>query len=251
VCFFAASLAGPAHPKSAPPKAELHIWAGASSNGGAGLRGVEVSAWLRDDLRVWAVYDDSPNIDDPTLQQRGEETDGYFAGVMHQFHANWQGVLEAGYRHQPGGQHQNIYTAEILHVSGGDVTRLGLQINPHSAGFTEEFAIASHRMSLAPGWWVEPTAIYGRLGRFDDDEWRGIVRLEYRGETWSALAGAGGGAIDSAFRADSGGVFVAEARVSAKVFAPHEVHLAVRHEELPRFESTLVMVGFTVRLSGD
>jgi hypothetical protein len=236
---------------SSPIRGEVSVWAGASSSGGAGLRAVEASAWLADDWRVWAVYDDSLNIDDPSLRRQGDETEGYFAGVMHQFHANWQGVVEAGYRHQPGGRHQNIYTAEILHLDDGDVTRLGLQINPHSAGFTEEFVIASHRMRVAPGWSVEPTAIYGRLGRFEDEEWRGILRVEYRGEGWGALAGIGGGAIDSVFRDDSGGVFVADARLSVKVLGDHEVHVALRHEELPRFENTLVMVGVTVRFAAD
>jgi len=232
-------------------RAELHVWAGASANGGAGLRSVEASAWLEDDLRIWAVYDDSLNIDDPSLQRQGEQTQGYFAGVMHQFHANWQGVLEVGYRHQPGGNHQNIFSAEILHVADDDVTRLGVQINPHSAGFADEIVVASHRMRVAPGWWVEPTAIYGRLGRFEDDEWRGILRIEHRGTGWGVNAGIGGGAIRSDFRDDSGGVFVTDARLSLDVEADSEVHLAVRHEELPRFENTLVMVGLTVRFSSD
>lgn len=244
-CLFAVPTAA----GGSPLRGEVHVWAGASSNGGSGLRAVEASVWLDDDWRVWAVYDDSLNIDDPSLRRQGDETEGYFAGVMHQFHADWQAVLEAGYRHQPGGQHQNIYTAEILHIADNDVTRLGVQINPHSAGFTDEILIASHRMNVAPNWFVEPTAIYGRLGRFEDDEWRGILRVEYRGEEWGAVAGIGGGAIDSIYRDDSGDIFVAEARVSVNVFDTHEVHVAVRHEELPRFENSLVLVGVTMRFA--
>lgn len=244
-------LVSPAASGEPALRGEVQVWAGASSNGGSGLRGVEASVWLDDDWRVWAVYDDSLNIDDPSLRRQGDETEGYFAGVMHQFHANWQGVLEAGYRHQPGGHHQNIYTAEILHIADDDVTRLGLQINPHSAGFTDEILIASHRMKVAPGWWVEPIVIYGRLGRFEDDEWRGIVRVEYRGEGWGALAGIGGGAIDSFYRDDSGDIFVADAKVSVNVFGAHEVHVAARHEELPRFENSLIMLGVTVRFSAE
>jgi hypothetical protein len=48
-------------------------------------------------------------------------------------------------------------------------------------------------------------------------------------------AGIGGGAIRSDFRDDSGSVFVTDARLSLNVQEDSEVHLAVRHEELPRF----------------
>lgn len=231
---------------------ELHVWGGSTSNGDSGLRSVEAAAWPTADWRVWARYDDSLSLDNPALARSGAKAETYFAGVLHQFGEHWLGSVEAGYRELSAGADQQVYKFEGVHLAGTRVRKLGLQFSPHSDGYTDELVFAGYGFELAKGWRMEPIVFYSNTGASNDNEWRGVLNLEYAGESgWSLGLGAGGGMIDSGVPANDGGVFVAHARVSVSIFKRHFIHALIRYEGAPQNDYTVAMVGFTLRLPAD
>lgn len=228
---------------------ELHIWAGTTSNGDAGLRSVEAAYWPEPDWRLAVRYDNSLSLDNPALARSGADAETYYASVLHQFNEHWLGLAEVGYRDLPGSDDQQIYRVEAVRLDGKNVQKLGVQISPHSDGYTDELVYASYGFEVAKGWRLEPAVFYANTGASNDNEWRGIVRVEYTDDDgWSAAVGVGGGVIDSDIPGNDGGVFVADARVSVPIAEDHQIHLMVRHEEAPSNDYTTVMVGLTFRL---
>ncbi len=237
-------------PQAAPRRmwGELHVWAGTTSNGDTGLRSVEAAYWPHDDWRLALRYDNSLSLDNPALARTGADAETYYASVLHQFNEHWQGLAEFGYRDLPGGDDQQIYRVEAVHLDGTNVHKLGVQISPHSDGYTDELVYASYGFEVAKGWRIEPAVFYANTGASDDNEWRGIVHVEYRDEDgWSAAVGVGGGVIDSDIPGNEGGVFVADGRISIPIADDYEAHVMVRHEEAPNNDYTTVMVGLTFR----
>ena len=231
---------------------EVQVWAGTTSNGDTGLRSVEVAYMPADDWRLWVRYDNTLSLDNPALARAGVEAETYFAGALHRFDENWYGLVEVGYRDLPGGADQEIFRVEGTHVNGGHVKKLGLQVSPHSDGYTDTLVYASYGFDVAKGWRLEPAVYYSDSGASDDKEWRGVLHLEYKDEDgWSAAVGVGGGTIESNIPGNDGGVFVADARVSVPIADDYEVHVAVRHEEAPQNDYTIVMVGLTMCFGGE
>jgi tetratricopeptide (TPR) repeat protein len=81
-------------PQAAPRRmwGELHVWAGTTSNGDAGLRSVEAAYWPQDDWRLALRYDNSLSLDNPALARTGADAETYYASVLHQFNEHWQGL---------------------------------------------------------------------------------------------------------------------------------------------------------------
>lgn len=232
--------------------AELHVWAGSTSNGDAGLRSVEAAYWPAADWRLWARYDDSLSLDNPALARQGADAKTYFAGVLHQFGDEWIASFEAGTRELPAGADQQIYKAEGVHLDGTRTQKLGIQLSPHSDGYTDELVFVGYGFEIAERWRMEPTVFYSNTGAGNDNEWRGVLNLDYAAEDgWSIGLGAGGGTIDSDNAASEGGVFVAHARASVPIFEDHFVHALIRYEDAPLNEYTTAMVGLTLRLPAD
>lgn len=232
-----------------PALAELSVWAGDTSGGGdAGLRVVELGSWLTPQTKVWARYDNGLSLDNPVLARSGADATTWSLGVQQQFGANVIAFAEVGYRDLPAGEHQEVYKAEGVYLSTLGASKLGVQISPHSAGFTDRLIYAGQNFRLGENFTFEPTVYLANTGAARDDEWRAVGYGEYTKGDLSLGLGIGGGEVSSVNPAADGGVLTAFANASVRVGGWHRLHLSVTREETPLVDFTRVLVGVTLRL---
>lgn len=232
-----------------PALLELSVWGGDTSGGGdAGLRLVELASWVTPKTRISAKYDDGLSLDNPVLARSGQDATSYFIGAQHQFGEHVIGIAELGYRDLPLGENQEIYKAEGVYLSNAGATKLGGQISPHSAGFTDRLFYAGHNFQLGEGFSLEPTVYLARTGAARDDEWRAVGYGEYNTGDFAVGLGVGGGQVSSVNPDADGGVFTIYGTASARVAGWHRIHLNVTREEAPLGDFTRVLVGITLRL---
>lgn len=232
-----------------PAMLELSVWGGDTSGGGdAGLRLVELASWVTPRTRISAKYDDGLSLDNPVLARSGQNATSYFVGAQHQFGEHVIGVAELGYRDLPQGENQEIYKVEGIYLSKAGATKLGGQLSPHSAGFTDRLIYAGHNFRLGESFSFEPTVYIARTGAARDDEWRAVGYGEYKIRNFAIGLGIGGGQVLSLNPAADGGVFTIFGNASVRVAGWHRAHLNVTREEAPLGDFTRVLVGITLRL---
>lgn len=232
-----------------PALAELSLWGGTTSGGGdAGLRVVELGSWITPRTKIWARYDNGLSLDNPVLARSGADATTWSLGVQQQIGDNLIALAEAGYRDLPAGENQEIYKVEGVYLSPLGASKLGVQLSPHSAGFTDRLIYGGQNFRLGEHFSFEPTVYFARTGAARDDEWRAVGYGEYHKGDFSLGLGAGGGKVSSINPLADGGVFTAFANASVRVAGWHRVHVSVTREEAPLNDFTRVLVGFTLRL---
>lgn len=232
-----------------PALAELSVWGGTTSGGGdAGLRLVELGSWVTPRTRIWAKYDNGLSLDNPVLARTGANAETIYGGVLQQIGDNFLALGEIGYRNLPAGQNQEIYKVEGTYLSKLGATKAGVQISPHSAGFTDRLFYAGQNFRLNKNLSFEPTVYLARTGASRDDEWRLVGYGEYKTDDYSFGVGVGGGNVSSINPFADGGVFVAYANASIRVGGWHRLHFNVTREEAPLNNFTRFLVGVTFRL---
>lgn len=229
--------------------AELSVWGGDTSGGGdAGLRLVELASWVTPRTRISARYDDGLSLDNPILARTGQNATTYYIGAQHQFGEDVIAVAELGYRDLPLGENQEVYKLEGVYLSPIGATKIGGQLSPHSAGYTDRLVYAGQNIRLGEHFSFEPTLYLSRTGANRDDEWRLVGYGEYNTGDFSVGLGVGGGEVSSIDPAADGGVFTIFGTASARIGGWHRVHLNVTREEAPLGDFTRVLLGVTLRL---
>lgn len=232
-----------------PALAELTLWGGTTSGGGdAGLRVVELGSWVTKRTKIWGRYDNGLSLDNPVLARTGADATTWALGVQQQIGESFIALAEAGYRDLPAGENQEIYKAEGVYLSSLGASKLGVQLSPHSAGFTDRLIYAGQNFRIADRFSFEPTVYLARTGASRDDEWRAVGYGEYNTGDFSFGLGAGGGKVSSVDPLADGGVLTAFANANVRVAGWHRVHVSVTREEAPLNDFTRVLVGFTLRL---
>lgn len=230
-----------------PARGDISVWYGTTSGGDSGLRLVEGSGWINKQTKLFAIYDNSLSLDNPTLARDDEKAETYELGIFREFNKQWLGTASAGYRDLPNKEHQNVYKAEVARFIGSNIVKLGAQVSPHSENFTDHVYHLAFGFPIADRWRLEPILYVSETGGTNDDEWRAVLNADYTsGAGWKLNLGAGFGDIDSEINGASGSVKVVHATGTIPV-GFHRLHVTARHEDSPTNDFTVLMVGFTVR----
>jgi Flp pilus assembly protein TadD len=229
---------------------DLSISFGDSSNGGdTGLREVFAAYAPNDKLRYWLRYDDSLSLDNPGLVRSGQKAETWYVGLQHLYLPNWLGVVEVGQRQLPNAEDQQIYKLETVRIEFDNTLKFGLQVSPHSAGFSDKLVYAGYGFNLTPQWKFEPTLYLAKSGALQDDEWRAVGFAEYHAsERWSAGVGAGFGQISSSLAAADGSVSTANGVLTYALNKTTRVNFSLRYEDTPSNSFTTTLVGVAVQL---
>lgn len=228
-------------------RGDLAIWYGTTSGGDSGVRLVEGSAWINKQTKVFAIYDNSLSLDNPTLARNDEKAETYELGLFREFNKQWLGTASIGYRDLPNKEHQNVYKAEVARFIGAKIIKLGAQVSPHSEDFTDHVYHFGFGFPVTDQWRLEPILYISETGGTNDDEWRAVLNADYVSvDGWKLNLGAGYGDIDSAISGASGSVKVINATATIPV-GFHRLHFTTRHEDSPTNDFTVLMVGFTLR----
>ena len=225
-------------------------WAGDTSNGGAsGLREVIVGYWIKEDFRLWARYDNSLSLDNPALARSGEDAKTYYIGALSHIHKQWQGSVEIGTRDLPNNADQEIYKVEAINIHQRDVLKLGVQLSPHSEGFTDKLIYSTYGFPVNNKWRLEPSLYLSSSGAIDDKEWRAVLFGEYVDpERWSVGLSAGIGRIASDLDFAEGSVFTSNILFSYPISQKNRLNLSVRYEDTPTIHFTTVLIGVAIQL---
>jgi|SaaInlStandDraft_4_1057021.scaffolds.fasta_scaffold01170_2 tetratricopeptide (TPR) repeat protein len=226
-------------------------WAGDSSNGGdSGLREVIVGYWIKDDLRIWARYDNSLSLDNPALVRSGEKAETYYLGVLSHIHQDWQANLEIGNRDLPNDADQQIYKLEGIKINKQQqVFKLGVQLSPHSENYTDKLIYSAYGFPVSDKWRLEPSLYLSSSGTIDDKEWRAALFGEYAlPDRWSVGVSAGVGRISSDIAASEGSVFTSNVLFSYPISQKNRLNLSVRYEDSPSFSYTTMLIGIAIQL---
>lgn len=225
-------------------------WVGDTSNdGGSGLRELIAGYWFSNESRVWARYDNSLSLDNPSLARSGEKAETYYLGFFTSVREDWRGVIEIGTRDLPNNADQQIYKLEALNFNDRKVFKLGGQLSPHSENYTDKLIYSSYGFPLGNGWRLEPALYLSSSGSIDDKEWRAILFTEYASpQRWNVGLTAGGGRISSDVAAFEGSVFTATAQVSYPIGQKNRLNFSIRYEDAPTIHYTTVLAGIAIFL---
>jgi Flp pilus assembly protein TadD len=229
---------------------DLIAWVGDTSNdGGSGLRELIAGYWFSQDTRLWARYDNSLSLDNPSLARSGEKAETYYLGAFTSIHEHWRGVVELGTRDLPDNADQQVYKLEIINFSDRNVFKLGGQVSPHSDDFTDKLIYGTYGFPVSDNWRLEPALFLSQSGLAEDSEWRAILFAEYASpKRWVAGVSAGGGRIDSDFAETEGSVFTANAQLSYPIGQKNKLNFSVRYEDAPTISYTTVLAGIAIFL---
>jgi tetratricopeptide (TPR) repeat protein len=232
-----------------PALAEVNIWVGNnSSTDETGLRLFEVASSINPDVRIWARYDDSLSLDNPSLARSGVSAETFYLGSLFRLNPKFLASVEAGYRRLPDDKDQGIVKGEAIFLIEDQSVKLGAQLSPHSDGFTDSLVFAEYGFPVSPRWRLSPTVFYSSTGQDRDKEYRVLVDAGYRSpDRWAVNFGAAVGGIDSAIPSASGDVYVANAELRLPIAGYHSINFAVRYERNPTNEFTIAMMGLTMR----
>ncbi len=230
---------------------DLALAFGDSSGGGdSGLREVFAAFAPNDKLRYWLRYDDSLSLDNPGLVRSGQKAETWFVGLQHLYLPNWLGIVEVGQRDLPASQDQQIYKLETVRIEFDNTLKFGVQVSPHSAGYTDKLVYAGYGFNLNSQWKLEPTLYLAKSGAISDDEWRLVGFAEYKAaERWSAGVGAGFGQISSNNAASDGSVSTANGMLTYAVNKTTRINLSLRYEDTPSNSFTTTLIGVAIQLS--
>ena len=229
---------------------DLIAWVGDTSNdGGSGLRELIAGYWFSQDTRVWARYDNSLSLDNPSLARSGEKAETYYLGAFTSVGDNWRGVVELGTRDLPDNADQQVYKLEVINFSDRNVFKLGGQVSPHSDDYTDKLIYGTYGFPVSDNWRLEPALFLSQSGLAEDSEWRAILFAEYASPSrWTAGVSAGGGRINSDVPTTEGSVFTANAQFSYPIGQKNRLNFSVRYEDAPPVSYTTVLAGIAIFL---
>lgn len=232
-----------------PALIEASVWVGKTTDVDPGLRQLELASWLRRDWRVWLRYDDSLSRDIPGLDARGTNAEAYHVGAFHEVRPHWLASLELGTRSLPDNHSQDTIKAEGAHLHENKVYKLGVQLAPHSAGYTDKLLYGGIKLPLKMHWSLEPTLYIANSGASSDSEWRLVGLAEYSApQGWGFSINLGYGDKDAQTARDSGSVFVYGTTLYMPVAGYHRLSLSVQNQETPSQQSLTTMLGVTLRI---
>lgn len=232
-----------------PALIEASVWVGKTTDVDPGLRQLELASWLRRDWRVWLRYDDSLSRDNPGLDARGINAEAYHVGAFHEVTPHWLASLELGTRTLPDNQSQDTIKVEGAHLHENKVYKLGVQLAPHSAGYTDKLIYGGIKLPLDARWNLEPTLFIANSGASSDSEWRLVGLAEYNiPQSWGFGINLGYGNKDAQAARDSGSVFFYGATWYMPVAGYHRLSLSVQKQETPSQQSLTTMLGITLRM---
>ena len=229
---------------------DLAVSFGDSSNGGgSGLREVFAGFAPNDELRYWLRYDDSLSLDNPGLVRSGQQAETWHLGLQYLYLPDWLGIVEVGQRDLPNAEDQQIYKLETVRIEFDNTLKFGLQVSPHSGGFSDKLVYAGYGFRLSPVWTLEPTLYIAESGAAADDEWRMVLFAEHKpNERWTVGLGAGMGQISSSLAAADGDVSTVSATLTYAVNKTTRVNVSLRNEDTPSNSFTTTLIGVAVQL---
>lgn len=233
------------------PELEMSTRVGSTSGVGSGLRSFELAHWASPTTRFAARYDNSLGLDNASIADRGEDAPGYFLSAQQRVHERWTASVELGRRDLAAG-YQNIVTAQGVYSASRASYRLGAQVGNHPAGHTDRLLFGGVNLPVRDRWRLEPVFYVSQSGADSDDEWRGVVNLEYASPSvWTFGGFAGAGQISASNPAFDGSIVLLGAWANLLVSDRHTVHLLLRREESPTANITVAELGFTYRVPGN
>jgi len=233
------------------PALELSSRVGSTSSAGSGLRMLEVAHWASLGTRFAARYDNSLGLDNSSIADRGEDAPGYFISVQQTIRNRWLAAVEFGRRDLVGGD-QDILTVQGVYNNAVAAIRLGAQLGNHDEGHTDRLLFGGVNFGLGDNWRLEPAVYLSQSGAAKDDEWRGVLNVEYQPQTiWKIGAFVGAGQIDASDPEIDGSTVLAGVWGNILIADRHTVHIAIRREESPTNDFTVAELGFTYRMPGN
>lgn len=230
---------------------DIVAWLGDTSDGGdTGIREIILGYSLKNDLRVWARYDNSLSLDNPALVRSGADAETYYFGAQNKLTKNWLGNLEVGSRNLPNKAGQKIYKVEAINIKQNrHVFKLGGQLSPHSDNYTDKLIYSAYGFPVNNRWRLEPSVYLSSSGAIDDREIRAVVFGEYQDPgRWSFGVGAGVGRISSDNAAAEGSVVSKNILFSYPISQKNKLNLSARHENSPSNSYTTMLVGIAIQL---
>ncbi len=235
----------------AAPMLDLFVQAGATSDADTGLRRVNISHWLSHNTRLFARFDNTLGLDNPSISNRGEDALGYFAGASHRFNERFTTELEAGVRQLGDGDLKNIGIKSVINSPIGVVT-LGTQFGRHDLGHDDILAFGGVNFPIGDRWRLEPAVYWSESGVEADREWRAVLNAErHFGERLIVGAFAGSGHVETNRPASTGKTAAYSAWFRLEFDGPYAFSLALRREDTPARDYAVLELGFNYRLPGN
>ena len=233
------------------PALEISTRFGTTQDAGSGLRGLEIGHWVTRSTRLGARYDDSLSLDNPALFRRGVSAPGYFVGVLHAFDGPWLASAEYG-RRDHSGAGENLFTVQAAYRAKAGVLDFGATVGRHDAGYTDRRVHMGFGFPVGQRWRLQPVAYFAQSGIEDDREWRGVMNVEYKPDSfWNAGAYAGGGSVESADPQFDGETTTGGVWGSIVLYDRHSLTLTMRRETGPAATVNVAELGFTFRFHGN
>ncbi len=235
----------------AAPAIEVFALAGSTSDAESGPRKVEISHWPARSTRVFARYDDTVGLDNPSISERGSSVHSYFAGASHRINDKYQLQVEGGVRQLTDGDLNSASVTGAFLTSLGSLT-IGTQFGNHELGHNDVLAFSSLRFAVNDRWQLEPALYLSESGVDDDREWRAVLGAEYAYSDRLVFGGhLGAGQVDAAQPAFSGNTGVVGAWARQEFGGPFALTLSARYEQSPTRDFNIVELGFHYRLPGN
>lgn len=222
-----------------------------TNSGESGLRALELGHWPAATTRFGIRYDNSLGLDNTSIADRGRDAPSYYASVMHRFSNRWLGKLEVGRRDLIGGD-QDVVTLEVGYQTGLGAIGVGAQLGEHSAGYRDQLLFGSYGFPLGQAFRIEPALYIAQTGATRDDEWRGVLKVEYRPtQSWVLGAFAGGGDVSADNPAFTGSTRLFGIQGDMNIGDQATLHFGARREDTPADNFSIAEIGFTYRLAGN
>lgn len=243
-----AAAAGLVAARDAPALLEASVRFGySSSSEDFGLRHLELGTWLNASTRLWGRFDNTLSLDNPALARSGTPARTYLVGAAHRVTREVFLSGEAGFRELPGAD-QGVFRLEGSYFASNQGVKLGLQVSPTAEGVVDWLGYGEYDLPLGSRVRLKPQLLYARTGALADDEYRGLLFVEFQAPMGWLLRGAAGVGYLRSAAATSGALLLGLADLSIPIFSYHRIHLSARHEALPENTFTVAMAGLTVRL---
>ena len=245
------AIAGRRHAGTSAPVLEVTSRFGTTSNAGSGIRGLEIAHWPAPATRFAIRYDNSLSLDNPSLSRRGEDVPSYIAALQQTFLERWTVTAEVGRRNHVDGD-ENLVSLQGAYSASSGVIRLGATIGHHETGHNNKQVFAGFNFPMGDRWRLEPTVYFARTGPEEDDEWRGVINMEYwTGSFWRLGGVVGIGEITTANAAFDGSTRNAGIWGSVLIADRQSLYISFRHEQSPIASISVAELGFTYRLPGN
>jgi hypothetical protein len=151
-------------------------------------------------------------------------------------------------RRDHSGEGENLFTVQGAYRAKTGVLDFGATFGRHDAGFTDHRVHMGFGFPVGPRWRLQPVAYFAQSGLVHDREWRGVMNVEYKPDSfWNVGAYAGGGSVESADVLFDGKTTTGGVWGSLVLYDSHSLTLTIRRETGPAATVNVAELGFTFR----